>query len=165
MVATTTDFFDAYLKADRDALGRIEVDGNSRTTRVVFASKSDTLVTLPTAPTQPARTLEATVSPDTNLTNGQTVTVSWKGFTPGKTINIVQCSNRTAGDASACDLKTGKILQPDPAGSGSLPMEIVTGPVGTGVCDSTSTDCQIVFNDGGSLDPKASVRISISFAP
>ena len=165
VVATTTDFFDAYLKADRDALDRLEVDGNSRTTRVVFASKSGTSVTLPTAPTQPARKLEATVSPDTNLTDGQTVTVSWKGFTPGKTINIVQCSNRAAGDASACDLKTGKILQPDPAGSGSLPMEIVTGPVGTGVCDSASTDCQIVFNDGGSLDPKASVRVSISFAP
>jgi len=36
---------------------------------------------------------------------------------------------------------------------------------GTGVCDSTSRDCQIVFNDGGSLDPTASVRVSISFAP
>ncbi len=165
VVKTTNDFFDAYLKADADALDRLEVDGNSRTTRVVFASKSGTKVTLPTVPTQPARKLEAPVSPDTNLTDGQTVTVSWKGFTPGKTINIVQCSNRTAGDASACDLKTGKILQPDPIGSGSLPMEIVTGPVGTGVCDSTSSDCQIVFNDGGSLDPTASVRVSISFAP
>jgi Neocarzinostatin family len=96
---------------------------------------------------------------------GATVTVSWSGFTPGKTINVVQCSNRTAGDASACDLKTGKILQPDPTGTGSLPMEIVTGPVGTGVCDSAHPDCQIVFNDGGSLDPSSSLRISISFAP
>ena len=162
---TTTDFFDVYLKADPDALDRLEADGNTHTTRVVFASKPGTIVTLPTASTQPARELEATVSPDTDLTNGQTVTVSWKGFTPGKTINIVQCSNRTAGDASACDLKTGKILQPNPTGSGSLPLEIVTGPVGTGVCDSTTTDCQIVFNDGGSLDPSASVRVSISFAP
>ena len=154
VVKTTTDFFDAYLKGDPGALDRLEADGNSRTTRVVFASKSGTNVTVPTAPAPPARKLDATVSPDVGLTNGQTVTVSWKGFTPGKTINIVQCSNRTAGDASACDLKHGKILQPDPTGTGSLPLEVVTGPVGTGVCDSTSTDCQIVFNDGGSLDPK-----------
>ena len=165
VVETTTDFFDAYLKGDPDALDRLEADGNSATTRIVFASESGTDVTVPTAPTQPARDLEATVSPDTDLTNGQMVTVSWKGFTPGNTINIVQCSNRTAGDASACDLKAGKILQPNPTGSGSLPMEIVTGPVGSGVCDSTTHDCQIVFNDGGSLDPEANVRISITFAP
>jgi len=64
-------------------------------------------------------------------------------FTPGKTINIVQCSNRTAGDASACDLKTGKILQPNPTGSGSLEMQVVTGPVGTGVCDADHSECQM----------------------
>ena len=120
----------------------------------MFAA-AGTDVTMPTTPTQPARALDATVSPDTGLTNGQTVTVSWTGFTPGKTINIVQCSNRTPGDASACDLEHGKILQPDPTGSGSLAMEIVTGPVGSGVCDATTPNCQIVFNDGGSLDPNA----------
>jgi hypothetical protein len=165
VVATTTDFFDAYLKDDPDALDRLESTDGTSTTSIVFASESGTSVTLPSTPTQPARELEATVSPDTDLTGGQIVTVSWKGFTPGKTINIVQCSNRTVGDASACDLRTGKILQPHPTGSGSLPLEIVTGPVGTGVCDATTTDCQIVFNDGGSLDPNASVRVSISFAP
>ncbi|MGZ8765217.1 MAG: alpha/beta hydrolase [Acidimicrobiia bacterium] len=165
IVRTTTDFFDAYLRDDPNALDRLEAHGNSSRTRVVFVAEPGTDATLPTQPSQPARELEASVTPDTGLTNGQTVTVSWSGFTPGKTINIVQCSNRTAGDASACDLKTGKILQPNPIGNGSLPMQVVTGPVGTGVCDATTPDCQIVFNDGGSLDPKASVRISISFAP
>jgi alpha-beta hydrolase superfamily lysophospholipase len=165
VVETTTDFFDAYLKEEPGALHRVEVDGDSATTRIVFTSESGTNVTMPTTPTQPPRKLEATVSPDSDLTNGQTVTASWSGFTPGKTINIVQCSNRTPGDASACDLKTGKILQPNPTGTGSLPLRIVTGPVGSGLCDATTPDCQIVFNDGGSLDPMASVRISISFAP
>ena len=165
VVATTTDFFDAYLKNDPDALDRLERDGNGATTRILFSADPDTTVTMPTVPPPPTRQLEATVSPDSDLTNGQTVTVSWSGFTPGNTINIVQCSNRTEGDASACDLKTGKILQPNPTGSGSLPFEIVTGPVGSGTCDSTTADCQIVFNDGGSLDPNASVRVSISFAP
>jgi hypothetical protein len=132
---------------------------------LVFVAEPGTTRTLPTAPTQPARQLQAKVTPSQGLTNGQTVTVSWSGFTPGNTINIVQCSNRTAGDASACDLKSGKILQPNPTGSGSLEMQMVTGPVGTGICDADHSDCQVVFNDGGSLDPSASVRISISFAP
>ncbi len=165
VVRTTVDFFDLYLKGDNDALRRLTSDGSSSTTRVVFAAKPGTKTTLPTASTLPARHLRASVTPRRGLANGQVVTVSWSGFTPGNTINIVQCSNHTAGDASACDLKTGKILQPNPTGSGSLPLEIVTGAVGNGMCDSDHPDCQIVFNDGGSLDPSASVRISIAFAP
>jgi alpha-beta hydrolase superfamily lysophospholipase len=165
VVRTTVDFFDAYLKDDAKALDRLEAERDTVTTRLVFVAEPGTTRTLPTAPTQPARQLQAKVTPDRGLTNGQTVTVSWSGFTPGNTINIVQCSNRTAGDASACDLKTGKILQPNPTGSGSLEMQVVTGPVGTGICDADHADCQMVFNDGGSLDPSASVRVSLVFAP
>ncbi len=161
---TTLDFFDGYLKGDTEALDRIEADGKSETTRVVFAVEPGEQVTVPTQP-KVDRDLHAEVTPDAGLVNGQTVTVTWSGYTPGNTINIVQCSNRTEGDASACDLQHGKILQPNPAGDGSLPLEIVVGPVGTGICDADHADCQIVVNDGGSLDPAASVRISISFAP
>jgi hypothetical protein len=69
------------------------------------------------------------------------------------------------GDAAACDIKAGTILQPDPTGSGSLPLTIVVGPVGTGICDATHPVCDVVVNDGGSLDPAASLRIRIKFAP
>ena len=165
IVATTTDFFDGYLKGDEAAIARLGSDGDTDVTNLVFVAEPGAVVTIPTGPDEPARDLVATVTPDTGLVGGQIVTVSWSGFTPGNTINIVQCSNRIAGDASACDLRTGKVLQPNPSGSGSLPLEIVVGPVGTGVCDSTTPDCQIVFNDGGSLDPEASVRVSVSFAP
>ncbi len=165
IVTTTTDFFDGYLKGDDAAIEALQSDGDTDVTSLVFAAEPGTVVTVPTGPDEPARDLAATVTPDTGLVGGQEVTVSWSGFTPGNTINIVQCSNRVAGDASACDLRTGKVLQPNPTGSGSLPLEIVVGPVGTGVCDATTSDCQIVLNDGGSLDPAASVRVSISFAP
>ncbi len=159
----TVDFFDAYLKGRTTALDHLEADGRSKSTRVVFVATRGTRTTVPTRPPV-KRVLHATVTPATGLVSGQTVTVEWSGFTPGKTINIVQCSNHTAGDASACDLKHGKILHPDPTGSGSLPLEIVVGPVGNGACDASHSKCQIVFNDGGSLDPAASVRVSISFA-
>ncbi len=163
VVATTVDFFDAYLRGDPAALGRLESDGTSRATTVVVATEPGSRTTIPTEP-RVLRALEATVTPDEGLVNGQTVTVSWRGFTPGKTINIVQCSNRIAGDAAACDLRHGKILQPNPTGNGSLPLEMVVGPVGSGVCDAAHDRCQVVVNDGGSLDPAASVRVDISFA-
>jgi len=106
------------------------------------------------------RDLKATVTPRTGLTDGQVVTVKWSGFTPGATINIVQCSSHVPGDATACDLKTGKILQPNPTGSGSLPLDIVVGPVGNGICDAAHPVCDVVVNDGGSLDPAANRLIA-----
>ncbi len=128
VVRSTVDFFDFYLKGQEDALRRLAQDGRSSTTRVVFAAKPGTKTTLPTASTLPARRLQASVTPRRGLTSGETVTVAWSGFTPGNTINIVQCSNRIAGDASACDLQHGKILQPNPTGSGSLPLTVVHRP-------------------------------------
>jgi hypothetical protein len=164
VVRTTTDFFDAYLQGSRSSRKRIASDGQQGVTSVRFVSKTGAQVTIATTP-KPKRHLLATVTPRSGLTNGQVVTVKWSGYTPGATINIVQCSSHVSGDAAACDLKTGKILQPNPSGSGSLPLEIVVGPVGTGICDATHPICDVVVNDGGSLDPAASLRIRIKFAP
>jgi dienelactone hydrolase len=164
VVRTTTDFFDAYLEGNRPSLERIASDGDPGVTSVRFVSKPGARVTIATQPKQ-IRALAATVTPRTGLTNGQVVTVKWSGYTPGATINIVQCSSHVPGDAAACDIKAGKILQPNPTGSGSLPLDIVVGPVGTGICDATHPACDVVVNDGGSLDPAASLRIRIKFAP
>ena len=164
VVRTTTDFFDAYLEGNRVARKRIASDGEQGLTSLRFVSKPGATVTIATQPKQ-VPDLKATVTPRTGLTNGQVVTVKWSGFTPGATINIVQCSSHVPGDATACDLKTGKILQPNPTGSGSLPLDIVVGPVGNGICDAAHPVCDVVVNDGGSLDPAASLRIRIKFAP
>jgi Neocarzinostatin family len=48
----------------------------------------------------------ATVTPSTGLTNGQTVTVVAKNFTPGKTIGVTECSTRDNESGSGCDLRT-----------------------------------------------------------
>jgi len=164
VVRATTDFFDAYLQGNRSARVRIASDGEQGVTSVRFVSKPGAHVTIATQPKQ-VRDLSATVTPRTGLTNGQVVTVKWSRFTPGATINIVQCSSHVPGDAAACDIKAGLILRPNPTGSGSLPLQIIVGPVGTGICNATHPVCDVVVNDGGSLDPAASLRIRIKFAP
>jgi len=107
---------------------------------------------------------EATVTPSTNLRNGQTVRVSWKGFLPGRVVNVVQCAEGGRGSSAACNLVTGKILQPDPTGSGSLDLEIVVGQVGNGICDADHSDCVITVNDASLQDDDANIRIPIAFA-
>lgn len=162
VVRATTDFFDGYVAGDRAARKQIARDGEPGVTKIRFVTTPGKRVTIATIP-QPVRNLKATVTPRRNLTNGQAIAVHWSGYTPGKTINIVQCSSHVNGDAAACDLQSGFILQPDPTGDGTVELRAVVGPVGTGVCDATH-ECDIVVNDGGSLDPSASVRVTITFA-
>jgi fermentation-respiration switch protein FrsA (DUF1100 family) len=165
VVRATTDFFDAYLKGDPAAANDIEADASGGVARVVFDAQPGSETTVPTTPTTPPRALRATASSTTGLAGGQPVTVNWSGYTPGKTVNVVQCSQRNSTDASTCDLKHGALLQPDTTGSGSASVTVVSGAVGSGTCDATHPDCVIVVNDGGSLVPTASVRIPIAFAP
>jgi hypothetical protein len=125
-----------------------------------FVPKPGSTTTIPTVP-QPRTNLHATVTPHTNLANGQTVTVAWSGYTPGKVVNIVECSSD---NAAGCDIAGGRILTPDPTGKGTVSLEIVAGQVGTGVCDAAHPGCQVAVNDAGLQAPAATVRIPITFA-
>jgi hypothetical protein len=160
-VQTTTDFFEAYLRDDKTALNRIVTDGRPGVSRVYFAPKPGSTSTIATIP-QPKTHLRATVSPETNLTGGQTVTVAWSGFQAGKVVNVLECSSASA---TGCDISGGRILTPDPTGMGTVSLSIVEGAVGSGVCDATHPGCQIVVNDAGLETPAATIRIPITFAP
>jgi dienelactone hydrolase len=162
VLRSTTAFFDTYVKGDRAARRDIGAAAEPGVTEIRFVAKRGARTTITTTPQQ-TRDLQATVTPRRNLRDGQEVTVEWSGYTPGKSINIVQCSSHVNGDAASCDLQTGYILQPNPTGEGSIRLPIVVGPVGTGVCDAEH-ECDVVVNDGGSLDPAASVRVTIRFA-
>ncbi len=164
VMRATTDFFRAYLEHDDTAEARIAKDATAGAATIVFDATAGSKTTIPTSPTSAPRSLQATATPHDGLVDGQSVTVTWSGYTPGKTVNVVQCSERVGTDATACDLKHGAILHPDPTGSGSVAITVVTGAVGTGVCDAAHSQCVIVVNDGGSLEPTASVRVPISFA-
>jgi dienelactone hydrolase len=165
VVRTTTDFFDAYLKHSAAALARLGGDARRGVTTLTLASQPGSTTTL-ARPTAPVLHLHATVSPDTGLADGQTVTVSWEGFSPGVSVNVLQCSHNPPTAAADCDLKTGAILHPDPSGSGSLGIKVHTGAVGSGggMCGASHPGCVIAVNQGGSLDPNSTVTVGISFA-
>jgi dienelactone hydrolase len=161
----TTDFFDAYLRDDAAARERLPDDQVEGTSTMKFVTEKGAQVTVPTV-TTPKLNLKASVSPRKNLQGGQMVTVSWSGYTPGKVVNILQCNglNRDQSKSNECDYSKAKLLQPDPTGNGSLQLEIIEGPIGTGVCDADHPGCFIIVNNASSTDPKDSVQVDISFA-
>jgi hypothetical protein len=109
--------------------------------------------------------LRAEVSPDVGLHDGQTVTVRWSGYTPGKVVNILECSQVDIASASSagCSFAHAAILHPDPTGSGSAELRVGTGTIGNGVCDS-SHSCYIIVNNASSTDPVDTKELPIRFA-
>lgn len=162
----TTDFFDAYLRGDAAARERLPHDQTPGVSTMKFVATEGSTATVPTVkPTE--LHLKARVTPRKNLRGGQMVTVAWSGYTPGKVVNILQCNgaNRDLSKSSECDYSKAALLHPDPTGAGSVQLEIIEGPIGTGVCDATHPGCFIIVNNASSTDPKDSVRVDIGFAP
>jgi dienelactone hydrolase len=166
VVAASTDFLRAFLLDDRGALDRLAdaPDGavESDYPNLRFSGGDgpvDVIAIVPVAGVD----REATVEPTSGLTDGQLVTVTWRGFTPGGSVNVVQCSALNQG-AGYCDLTTGKILVANPTGAGSLELEIVVGPVGEATCGPGVTSCVIAINDSGLTEPDATISVPIDFA-
>ncbi len=163
-VATvTTTFWRAYLRGDSDAFEQLA--GETTTSPEVelrMAAQVGSTETIDTV--APAVDREVAAEPTTGLTGGQQVTVTWSGFLPGGTINVVQCSQGGTEGSGACDLTTGVLLRADPTGAGSVELTIVAGPVGDGQCGPETTDCVIIVNDSGLADPAATIRIPLTFA-
>jgi len=162
---TTTDFFAAYLRGDGAALRLISRDSKPRVTAVHFDPTLGSTATLP-VPRAPVLHLHASATPTTNLSNGQTVTVRWSGYSAGEVVNILECSPSVvqSNSSAACSFSDAKILTPDPTGSGSVQLQMVEGTVGTGICDASHPGCLIVVNNASSTDPAGSKVVTIRFA-
>ena len=119
-------------------------------------------MTIPTIP-MPDLKRKAEADDTEGLTAGQTVTITYSGFRPGGTINIVECTGDGRGGTATCDLSDGILLRSDPSGEGALPLKVIVGKVGNGLCDA-SHPCSILVNDSGSQDPPATIFIPITFA-
>ena len=163
VVQATTDFFDRYLRGDKAALGRLEHAAHAGVTTLTFVAQPGRRVVLP-VPKTTVGNLRATVAPSQGLANGQAVTVSWEGYTPNASINILECRRNPPTVATDCDLHNADVLHPDPTGAGSLSFSVTTGAVGSGMCDASHPGCSIVVNQGGSLVPAATVVVPVSFA-
>lgn len=161
-VKATTDFLDGYLRGDATAIARLPEDQAPPIATMHFAPDDATTVTVETTPT-PETDRKASITADTDLRDGQTVTVTWSGFLPGKTANILQCTGDGRGGTASCGLSQGHVLVPDPNGEGSVDLVIHTGPFANGVCDAANP-CTILVNDAGLNDPDAFVYFPITFA-
>jgi fermentation-respiration switch protein FrsA (DUF1100 family) len=162
VVNATVDFFDRYLKGRSGALFRLEHDAQPGLTKLLFVSQPGRRVVLP-VPTTVATSLHATATPSQGLTGGETVTVAWSGYTPGQTVNVLECSSSLPTSANDCELHGAVLLHLDPTGEGSTPFTIVEGKVGSGTCDASHPHCVIAVDQGGSLAPSSNTLIPITF--
>jgi dienelactone hydrolase len=164
VLKSTTAFFNASLKREHGALQEVAAAGRSSQSTVHTAWAQGSRSTLP-IPKVAAVHLHATVTPNTGLHDGQVVTVHWSGYTPGKVVNILECSTVEISTASSagCSFAHAAILHPDPTGSGSVTLPIGTGPIGNGTCDAAHS-CSIVVNNASSTDPAGSKVVTIRFA-
>ena len=107
---------------------------------------------------------KAAVTPDTNLKDGDTVTVTWTGLDAGARLNIFECAQRPS--TSTCAVAQGvmNFVNP-PTGNGQVMLAVHTGPIGTSgaPCPGAANDCVVVINIGGSEDPAANFVLPISF--
>ena len=164
VVRTTVGFFGRYLKGHSGGVADLASDVSRGATTLTFVYRSGQKVHL-AAPRSIARHRQATVTPSRDLVDGQNLQVAWKGFAPGVSLNVLECSTSPPTAASDCDLQTAKLLQADPNGFGTLPFQIHTGTVGTGTCSANHAGCVVVVNEGGSIAASSSVIIPVSFTP
>jgi hypothetical protein len=111
---------------------------------------------------EPEVNRQASISADTDLVDGQVITVTWSGFLPDKKAHVMQCSGDGIGQAT-CNISGGKIFQPSIGGIGSVQLVIRTGPIGNGVCDSAHP-CQVLVNDNSLTEEEAIIRMPITLA-
>jgi hypothetical protein len=85
-----------------------------------------------------------TVTPNTALTAGQTVSVVGTGYTPGLTLYAVECL-ATATSITGCDTATATLVTESATGTFTQPFVLVTGTVGTGTCGTMSSDLTCII--------------------
>ena len=163
VLRVTVDFWDAMLKGSFAALAALPSDGVPGVADMRWVGSGESSAAIaPATPPRPQRA--ATASATTDLRAGQRVDVRWSGFVPGRVVHVVQCSAGARAGIGTCSPTTGGVILPDPQGSGTYRLEVVTGRVGDGYCDAQHDDCVIAVNDASLADDGATIIIPISFA-
>jgi predicted esterase len=160
----TADFLDGALRGISDRWERLPEYTVMGVSTMHWAADEASYVPVPELP-EPETNRQAFLSADTNLVDGQVITVSWQGFLPDETVNILQCNGDGSGGTPACEIGGGKALLfvASPGGMGSVEFTVFTGPTGNGVCDSANP-CNVTVNDASLSDEDAILRLPITFA-
>lgn len=108
---------------------------------------------------------EVVVNPRTELTEGETVRVSVRGFPPRSPMSVVLCSAPDAAGSARCGAP-GPVaaLLTDQAGRGAADLEVRAGPVGSEAapCDRTHPCGVAVLSDSVTVGAPV---VEIGFAP
>jgi dienelactone hydrolase len=111
VLLSTVDFWRTYLQGSQAAAGQLPDDGQPGATVMFSAPAPGASLAAPLLP-EPKTDRHASLSASTNLSNGQTITVSWSGYLPGKIVNVVECSSSSE---TGCDVAAGRIPCPTAA--------------------------------------------------
>ncbi|MDX1733211.1 MAG: neocarzinostatin apoprotein domain-containing protein [Halioglobus sp.] len=162
LAPAAADFFDGALRGVGfrwDGLVEYTRPGVSA---MYWAADEASSTPVPELP-EPETNRQAFLSADTNLVDGQVITVSWTGFLPDETVNVLQCNGDLSSAAAGCDIGRAQLFQPSPGGVGSAELTVYTGAIGNGVCDSDNP-CFVTVNDAALTDEDAILRLPITFA-
>lgn len=106
----------------------------------------------------------AAVRPSTGLVNGQTVTVTGQGFSPGEQLVVVQCLDRgTRTGSGDCNLSGLQSVQTDAAGKVTTRLTVSKGPFGTPPVLCSSTQKCLVSVTQATPTPTEEADVPISF--
>ena len=102
----------------------------------LVASGPITFATASSTPTGPS----ITVTPATGLKNGDTVTITGSGFTPGDSLFALECLTK-ATSAAGCDTTGATPITANSDGTlASTTFKVVAGAIGTGTCGTSASD-------------------------
>ncbi|MFY9782782.1 MAG: neocarzinostatin apoprotein domain-containing protein, partial [Acidimicrobiales bacterium] len=88
-----------------------------------------------------------TLSPSIGVTNGQTVTITGTGFSPGASLVAVEC-NATAATVAGCNTSVLDPITVSASGDVSSTFDVATGTVGNGTCGTSAADAKCVISIG-----------------
>jgi hypothetical protein len=121
----------------------------------------------PTADAQTAPGPTITVTPTTDLVDGQLVQVAGTGWTPQQSVRLVQCPTGVTTPTQVmqyCSERTSVVVLPDATGGFSVPMEVAR-QVPAGDCGTSPGRCSIVVLDLSVLAVLSPVPLTFTDGP
>lgn len=153
----------AACSSDSQVTVRTGGPASSATSSTVASSASGSAT--PSAAPSTAGKQTAKVTPATGLTDHQKVRVSAAGFTPGKSLQVIECADKgTSTGPGDCNLESMSSVSADSAGRIDTQFEVVRGPFGGNkiVCGAAQK-CLISVTEA-SLSPTEEADAPIEFA-
>lgn len=105
------------------------------------------------------------VTPSTNLTNGQIIAVAGTGFTPNDSVYVIECLATTTATSQKCDLATATATTVSPTGGVMAKFAVATGVIfGSTTCGTNASDATNCIVAVGNINGGDTGATPITFA-